>query len=385
MTATIQTKKDRPNYYVLIRYRDETAGKERQKWVSTDIPVKGNNKRRAEERRVEVLTDFQQNQQSADLSKDVLFTVFIQEWLENHKQSIDAVTYDTYRLVLHNQVIPFYEPKKLKLKDVTPLHIQQYVKFKLKTASSNTVRKHLMNLSVCFNAAIKQNLITFNPIRGVEMPKNVKYTGAKYYNERQIDELLRVCKGDVLEGILLFALFFGMRRSEIMGLKWDSIDFENRTFTIQHTVVNTSNKLYKKDSTKNKSSYRILPLPDIICSMLKRIKAKQVQDRLLQPNDYINEGYVFTHESGNLIRPNYVTEHFRKLLIKNDLPVIRFHDLRHSAASYLLYLGLDMKDIQMWLGHSDIGTTMNLYAHKGMEAKRNVADILNEKFQRFGA
>ena len=109
MTATLQIKKNRPNYYVLIRYQDEQTGKERQKWVTTDISVKGNNKRKADARLKEVLAEY--TSQKIDLSKDILFTVFIKEWLENMKPSIEAVTYDTYRLIIYNQIIPFYELK----------------------------------------------------------------------------------------------------------------------------------------------------------------------------------------------------------------------------------------------------------------------------------
>lgn len=202
------------------------------------------------------------------------------------------------------------------------------------------------------------------------MPRKIKYTGAKFYNERQIDELLFVVKGDILEGIVLFAVFYGMRRSEILGLKWDAIDFENCTLEIKHTVVKGEKTLHKKDTTKNKSSHRTLPMPNIIIAMLKKIKAKQAQYKLLQPNDYIDEGYVFTREDGRLILPDYVTKHFKDILVKSELPIIRLHDLRHSSASYLLYLGFSMKEIQMWLGHGDIGTTMNLYAHVDMDSKR---------------
>ena len=163
MTATLQIKKNRPNYYILIRYRDEVTGKERQKWETTDISVKGNNKRRAEARLKEVLAEYEQGK--VDIGKGVMFTVFIMEWLEILRPSIEAVTYDTYKLIIYNQIIPFYEPMKLKLKDITPLHIQKYVNFKLKSVSPNTVRKHLWNLSKCFDSAIKQKLIVFNPVK----------------------------------------------------------------------------------------------------------------------------------------------------------------------------------------------------------------------------
>jgi len=258
MTATLQIKKNRPNYYILIRYQDETTRKERQKWATTDIPAKGN-KRKAEARLKEVFAGYEQN--GIDLGKDVLFTVFIKEWLENLRPSIEAVTHDTYRIIIYNQIVPFYEAKKLKVREVTPLNIQQYVNFKLKTVSSNTVRKHLWNLSKCFDSAIKQKLIAFNPVKGIDMPKKIKYTGAKYYNGEQIDDLLNVTKGDVLEGIILFAVFYGMRHSEMLGLRWDAVDFNNNTFYVRHTVVRVDKITHKKDSTKNASSYRSLPMP----------------------------------------------------------------------------------------------------------------------------
>jgi integrase len=302
--------------------------------------------------------------------------------LEYLKPSIEAVTCDTYRVIINNQIVPFYEPKKLKLKDVTPRHIQQYIEFKLKSVSPNTVRKHLWNLSKCFDSAIKQKLITFNPVKGIEMPKKIKYTGAKYYNEQQIDKLLSVIKGDVLEGVIMFAIFYGMRRSEILGMKWSAVNFDNKTFDVKHTVVRVDKVLHKKDSTKTDSSYRTLPMPEIIIDMLQRLRAQQEQYRHLQPNDYVDEGYVFTREDGTLIPPNYVTKHFKLILTKNNLPVIRLHDLRHSTASYLLYLGFSMKEISVWLGHGDIGITMNLYAHLDMAAKRNIADTLNGKFNK---
>jgi len=382
MTATVSIKKGRPNYFVLLRYKDEANGKKIQKWISTDIPVKGNNKRRAEERKNEVLAEYKNRK--VDLSKNVLFTVFVKEWLENLRPSIEESTYGSYRQVIHNQIIPFYEPKKLKVKDVTPLHIQQYVNFKLESASPNTVRKHLWNLSKCFDSAIKQNLLTFNPVKGIDKPKKIKYNGAKFYNEKQIDELLSVAKGDILQGIILFAIFYGMRRSEILGLKWSAINFDNKTFQIKHTIVKGEHGLHKKDSTKNDSSNSSMPMPDIIINMLKKLKATQAQNRLLQPNDYIDEGYVFVRADGQVLLPNFVTKRFKRILINNNLEIIRFHDMRHSSASYLLYLGFSMKDIQSWLRHGDIGTSMNIYAHLDMSAKRNIADTLNEKFVAFG-
>jgi len=382
MTAILYEKQGRPNYYVLLRYRDESTGKRCQKWILTDILVKGDNKRKAEQRRKEILAEY--DEQKVDLSKDILFTVFLKEWSENLKPSIKLTTYDTYSLILNNQIIPFFEPKQLKVRDLMPIHIQQYINFKLKTASPNTVRKHLWNISKCLDSAVKQKLIATSPMSCIDMPKQIKYTGAKYYTEKQIDKLLSVSKGDVLEGIILFAVFYGLRRSEVCGLKWSAINFDTGTFDISHTCVQMGVKTYAEDSTKNDASNSSLPMPDIIIQMLKKLKARQSKNKLLQQNDYDDKDYVFVRDNGQLIPPNYVTKHFKKVLARNGLPIIKFHELRHSSASYLLYLGFNFKEIQMWLRHGNLATTMNIYAHLDMNAKKNIANTLNERFAGFG-
>lgn len=126
-----------------------------------------------------------------------------------------------------------------------------------------------------------------------------------------------------------------------------------------------------------------MPMTDIIVEHLKNIKRTQEENQLLQINDYINSDYVFTHVTGDIIKPNYITKRFRKLLIKNNLDIICFHDLRHSSASYLLYLGFNLKEIQAWLGHSSISTTMNIYAHLDISIKHNMANELSQKFNSF--
>jgi len=381
MTATVQIKKNRPNYYILIRYRDETTGKERQKWITTDISVKGNNKRKAEEKRKEVL--FELESQKTDLSKDVLFIDFYREWLENLRHSIAATTYDGYSLILKSHILPFFEPKKLKVNDLTPAHIQQYVNLKMKSISPNTIIKHLRNISKCLDSAVRQNIIAFNPAKRIEMPKKIRYTGAKCYNEKQIEQLLECSKGDPLEIVILLTIFYGLRRSEVLGLKWNAIDMENDTISIKHTVVQVDKTIHKKDTAKNDSSYAVIPMPNMIKTKLKKWKAQQAERRLLQPNDYVDEGYICTNFDGSLIKPNFVTQHFQVLLKNNDLPKIRFHDLRHSSAGYLKYLKFDLKDIQVWLRHKDIQTTVNIYLDLDMKAKSEIANTLEERLSRF--
>ena len=241
----------------------------------------------------------------------------------------------------------------------------------------------MANISKCLNSAVRQNIIAFNPVKRIDLPKKQRFTGAKYYNEKQIEQLLSLSKGDPLEIVILLTVFYGLRRSEVLGIKWGAIDFDNMTLALNHTVVQGLERVYQKDSTKTKSSNVTVPLVDFIALRLKYWREQQAQYKALQPNDYVDEEYVCTQINGSLIKPHYVSEHFKLLLAKNNMPHIRFHDLRHSSAGYLKYLGFDLKDIQIWLRHGSIGTTMNSYLNLDTDTRRNIADNLNKRFQNF--
>jgi len=196
MTATLQVKKDRPNYYVVLDYKDSNAARKR-KWISTDIPVAGNNKRKAEQKRKEVLAEYETLSDVVDLSKDILFVDFMKEWLENLKHSIAPTTYDGYNLTLNTHIVPYFQPKRLKLRGLTALHLQQYINVKMDRLSPNSIIKHLRNISKCLDGAVRQNLIAFNPVKRIDMPKKRRYTGAKHYSEKEIDMLLACSKGSI--------------------------------------------------------------------------------------------------------------------------------------------------------------------------------------------
>jgi integrase len=327
MTAKIKTKKDRPYYFIVVSYKDDETGKWRERWETTDIPVKGNNKTRAKDRLHEVLNEFKTQQ--INLSKDVLYVEYLENWLDDMRHSIDPTTYDTYKGNVERRIIPFFKPLKLRVKDVTPAHIQKFVNHSLKTVSSNIVHRYLANVSKCLNMAVKQNLIAYNPVSRIEKPKKVKFTGAKHYNVEQINELLEKSKGDPLEIVILLTVYYGLRRSETLGLKYNAVDFLNNTITIKHTVVPGRKKLHQKDSTKNDSSSSTLPLPEMIKNRLLEWKSQQEANRQLQPNDYIDSDYVCTDAAGNLLKPDFVSSHFKILLKNIGMPHIRFHDLRH--------------------------------------------------------
>jgi len=376
----------RSNYYIVLRYQD-ADGKFKEKWIPTDIPVKGNNKRAIEERRKEIEAEYENQDTEAhtdiDLRGDTLFTDYLIQWLETQRTALADSTYQLYEHHINNCIVPYFLPKKIKLKDLTASDLEKYKKEKLKSVSNNTVRKYLTNISKCLDsaAAVPNRIIPYNPAKVIEWPKKEEYMGAMVYDEKQIIKLLDVSKDDPMELMILITVFYGLRRSELLGLKWDAVDFAHGTITIKRTVTRITKGVNQKDTTKTKSSYRALPLSDEIAEILRDVKLQQDEQRHLQPNDYKSEGYIFTRHDGSLISTDYPSRHFKLLIIKHGLPVIRFHDLRHSAGTYLLYLGFSVKEIQVWLGHSDINSTLK-YLHFDMNGKRKILDKMNSRLRR---
>ena len=185
-----------------------------------------------------------------------------------------------------------------------------------------------------------------------------------------------VIRDEPLYPVVYITTLYGLRRSEVLGLKWDSIDFENNLLIIQHTVSKVT-KAIAKDKTKNQSSRRAFPLMPEAKAIFLAAEAAAKENRLLFGRDYHENDYVFKWPNGDPFTPDYVSHAFGKLLKKNHLPHIRFHDLRHSCASLLLNQGFTLKDVQEWMGHADIKMTANIYGHLDAARKQSMADQLS--------
>lgn len=215
----------------------------------------------------------------------------------------------------------------------------------------------------------------------MERPKKNRFIGS-FYDSDEVQKLFASAKGTRLEIPIFLGAFYGLRRSEALGLKWSAIDFQNNTITIRHTVtscnLNGKHVQIAQDTTKTKSSMRALPLVPAFKEKLLAHKKQQEEYRRVCGRSYDKRylDYICVDEMGTLISPHYLTSAFSKLLAKNNLRHIRFHDLRHSCASLLLSNGVPMKQIQEWLGHSDFSTTANVYAHLDYNSKLSSADAM---------
>lgn len=226
--------------------------------------------------------------------------------------------------------------------------------------------------------AVKKEYLDDNPCGHADRPKQEKYH-ASFYSEDEVRALLTAAKDETAYIPILLTAYYGLRRSETLGLKWSNIDFQTKTISISHKVVeaNDGGKYRPKgfDKMKNKSSNRMLPLIPEVESELLSHKAQQKRNARILSSAYSHEydDYVCTDQTGCLLRPNYVTTHFATILKKNGLRHIRFHDLRHTCASLLLKNGIPMKAIQEWLGHSTFEVTANTYAHLDYSSKQRSA------------
>ena len=360
-------------YYIVLSYTD-SAGKRRQPWIGTGLPVKGN-KKRAEKMLAETRKSFTiPKGQVSELSPDMAFSDYMRYWLKMMRTAVTETTYSSYCFNVEKHIISYFEPLGITLAGLQPRQIQSFYLHEAETLKNTSILRFHANLHKALKYAVRIDLITSNPVDKVDRPKPQAFM-ASYYSVEEMEKLFEAAQGHKLELIIQLAAFYGLRRAEVMGLRWEAIDFEAKTLTIRHIVTSTridgKKILVEADRAKTKSSLRTLPLVDPIAERLKAVKEQQEYNQKICGNCYNQEylGYVFVDAMGNLIQPDSVTTGFPQLLKENGLRRIRFHDLRHSCASLLLKEGVPMKQIQEWLGHSDISTTANIYAHLDSQSK----------------
>ena len=200
--------------------------------------------------------------------------------------------------------------------------------------------------------------------------------------------MFEALRGTKLELPVLVAAFYGFRRGEVLGLKWDAIDFERGTISVIRTVTTITldgkQTEIEQQSAKTKSSLRTLPLIGSFREYFLQVKEAQELNKQVCGNcyNYEYDGFVFVDELGERMRANYLTSAFPKFLENHGLRRMRFHDLRHSCASLLLSNGISMKQIQIWLGHSTFSTTADIYAHLDYSAQEASANAMNGMFNR---
>ena len=381
----LQIKND--NYYMVLNYTDAN-GKRRQPWIPTGLPAKGN-KRRAEKLLLDTRKSFVPpvvSKENEDISSDMLFADYMELWLEIIRSSVEKTTFSSYTQMVKGKIAPYFRNTGLTLDGIQAKHIQSFYLHELKTVSPGTVIHYHANIHKALKYAVKMDLIPFNPADKVERPKKQRYI-ADYYRQEELERLLEASKDHPYSLLIQMTAFYGLRRSEALGLKWDAIDFERDTITIKHIVTNAKidgkSEIVCADRAKTKSSLRSLPLVSNIREKLLALREQQKENRRVCGNCYSKkyDGYVFVDAMGNIFNPRSVTANFSKLLEQNGLRHIRFHDLRHPYVKHTTKIfSLRLMDFQAQAYPDARRKTRGAcQLHRGGQSRSPVRPLCNRK------
>lgn len=313
------------------------------------------------------------------MSKDMLFSEYLDYWFENHcKINCKPTTCQGYNQKIKNDIKPILG--KIKLQTLTPIHLQKFYSLKLDSGlSRNTIKQLHAIIHSALKQAVKWQLVAFNVSDNVEPPKPDLYQPTVYTKE-QILTLMNDSKDSSIYLPIMIAIFTGMRRGEICGLKWNNIDFENKTISIIETLYNIKDIGLIFDTPKSKKSIRKISISDTLIRILKDEFVRQEQQKQIDKT-YNSNNVVCCNLDGTLINPDSINPKFERILNRLQLPKIRFHDLRHSHASLLLEQGAQLKVISDRLGHSTISITADIYTHVNDSINKELADSFDKLLQ----
>ena len=366
-------------YYAVLNYRN-AGGQRKTKWISLGLPEKGN-KRKAEAELARLRAEFEPPKEVGDLSSDMLFADYLLEWLEIAKGRLAVATYSSYAVMINKPIGPYFRQRNLTLRELEARHLQMFYSEMLRKVKPNTVIHYHAIIHSALKYAVKTDMLAQNAADKVDRAKKNSFQPV-FLSAEEMQKMFEALRGTKLELPVLVAAFYGFRRGEVLGLKWDAIDFERGTISVIRTVttitVDGKQTEIEQQSAKTKSSLRTLPLIGSFREYFLQVKEAQELNKQVCGNcyNYEYDGFVFVDELGERMRVDYLTNAFPKFLESHGLRRMRFHDLRHSCASLLLANGVPLKHIQEWLGHSDFTTTANIYAHLDYKSKITSAQAM---------
>lgn len=386
--ASVQSKKGR--LYAVMQVKKE--GTTKPVWRALGLP-EGANKTKVNKAFREVVAQYEQEfweeqERGGRPPADIPVYDYLVSYLKRVEPELQKNTIVSYRSMTNGKIRRYFQRRpQLTVGNLKPQDIQDfYQSLFADGVVANTVIHYHALLRRAFQQAFKEERIDANPFDRVGRPKKNKFHGENYTQEELLT-LLHLARGDVIYPAILLAGAMGLRRSEALGVRWSRIDWEKRTVLLDTKIVeyreNGKKKVEPVEEMKNKSSRRTLPLPDPVVEMLQVQKEhREVYRKMFQGSynaQYLD--YVCVNQLGELLRPSYVTDHFRELLEKYGLRHIRFHDLRHTFASLLINQDVPLINVSNFLGHSDLSTTANIYAHLDKASKQASADVISDILQ----
>ena len=373
--------KDKHSHYIILETGKDDKGKRKQKW----IPFHGT-KREAERELVRLLNDLH-NGLLTDPAKMTVADL-LNRWLKDcAKQTVSPTTYQRYAGITRDHLKPAFG--HIPLAKLRPLQLQKaYTDWQQEGAkkkgkgglSARTVLQHHRILHEALDQAVKWQLIPRNPADAVETPKPSRKE-MNHLDEEGTIKLLNAAEGDRLYIPVLLAVTTGMRRGEVLGLRWSDTDFDDGIAYVRQSLMQTKDTIAFK-APKTAGSARAVPLLRMTIAALKRHRRAQAEEKLLFGPDYADNDLVCALPDGAPWPPDALSSSFRYLVKRAGMPGVRFHDLRHSHATQLMKEGVNPKIVSERLGHSSIAITLDLYSHVSRGLQQEAVDKLDASLQK---
>lgn len=369
VTASLQD--DKGTWTVRARVYDPATGKMRQRTRSTGFKVKDNTKRKAKDKMQEIVAQWQAEIDGIERSISPPFSVYVKRFMDR----LTAKQRKENTLKSYNDYIDCHIKPKLgniPMAELTLEDLENFYADYLKTHAVSSARKVHVVIKGAIKEAVRDGIFQYNFADSVEFPTSHKFTGAAVYTDDEVNTLLGKAKevGEPIRAAVTLAVCYGLRRSEVVGLRWKDIDFERNYLTVSNTVVQNGDLRIETERTKTTKSHRSIALLPMTVSYFKELKEKQSAAGLKTDK-------VVAWMDGREVRPDFVYRKTQQLMEKCGLPVIRFHDLRHTAAT-LLAPYVKPEQLRDFLGHEHISTTYDVYTHVLSEQKKATSAAMNE-------
>ncbi|MBO2942517.1 site-specific integrase [Paenibacillus sp. F411] len=285
---------------------------------------------------------------------------FFPEWLQSKSLKLRKHTLEVYTGHVNKHIVP--RLGRFELVKITTAQIEKFYIDLAKESelSPRTVLDIHKILKSAFEAAVKRKYVSSNPVKDAETPK-VDKKEMSVWDVQEANQLLKVAKEHRLYPAFLLALTTGMRQSEILGLRWKDIDFENETLNVRQTLSHDGKELTVQ--TKTRTSTRTISLDGRVLETLQKHKRIVMKEMLAIRPIYQNNDLVICTGFGTPILPRNLLRTFYNLIKKAEVPKIRFHDLRHTVATLMLQGEINPKVVKEILGHSDVRITLDIYSH----------------------
>ena len=364
---------DKGTWAVRARVPDPITGEIHNRTKSTGYKVAGNNRRKAEIKMREIISIWENEARTGtvrDCNPD--FGSCVNNWLEEKELTLKPNTLKSYRVIANAHIIP--KLGAIRICDLTRQDIVQYFECLKGKISPNSMKKHKVIINGVLESACADDIIPSNVSARVKLPTAPKFEGTAL-SESQIALLFGQLENqpEPIKSAVFLAVTYGLRRSEICGLRWDDIDFDNRTMYIRNTVTEYSGMIIESEQTKTKASRRNLCLIESTIPYLESLKQTQMDLKCYS-------GKVCAHLDGRKVKPEYITRVCIRFLRECGFEGVRLHDLRHTVATYLAN-HVPLKHVQSYLGHESIKTTSDIYTHTLTEDKFSTAQNLDSFFK----